>query len=344
MSRSVQRILFLADAGPRVGGGHVMRSLTLAEALRAKGAACAFAAGSEVARMLAAFAGPEIERLPGSDGDAEALTEAGLVAIGDWGAEWVVVDHYGLSAEQELRLRTAAGRLLAIDDLKRAHDADLVLDSNLGRAASDYPGVTALTGPAYTLIRPAFRDLRDIALMRREGQPDVSRVLVAMGLTDVDGITARVLAALQPVLGERQVDVVLGGSAVGLDRVLAMAEHDRRLEIHVDTRAMSALTAAADLAVGAGGSSTWERCCLGLPAITVVLADNQRANAAALEAAGATVALEAEAAAFEAKLPATFEALCADRDRLRALGGASAALCDGLGAERVAKRVLAVRT
>jgi len=136
---------------------------------------------------------------------------------------------------------------------------------------------------------------------------------------------------------------VLGGGAVGLDEVLAMAEGDRRLEIHVDTRAMSALTAAADLAIGAGGSSTWERCCLGLPAITVVLAENQRANAAALEAAGATVVLEAADAGFETELAATFQALCAGRERLRELSAASAALCDGLGAERVAKRVLAVR-
>src|SRR5690242_15333944 len=109
MTVAVQRILFLCNAGARVGGGHVMRSLTLAEALRAKGAVCAFAAGPEVARMLAAFAGPEIERLPGADGDAEAMTEAGLLAIDDWGARWVVVDHYGLSAAPEARLRAAAG-------------------------------------------------------------------------------------------------------------------------------------------------------------------------------------------------------------------------------------------
>lgn len=343
MSPAVQRILFLADAGAAVGGGHVMRCLTLAGALRARGAACAFVASPEVSRILAAFAGPEIERLQGFEGDAEALVRAGLVAIGDWEANLVVVDHYGVSAEQEARLRGAAGRLLAIDDLKRPHEADVVLDSNLGRGADDYPGVAVLAGPAHTLIRPAFRDLREIALMRRASQPGVSRVLVAMGLTDLDGITARVLTALQPVLGDRQVDVVLGGGAVGLDQVLALARADRRLEIHVDTRAMSALTAAADLAVGAGGSSTWERCCLGLPAITVVLADNQRANAAALEAEGATVTLEAGKAGFEADLAATFEGLCADRDHLAALGAASAKLCDGQGAERVAVKVLRLR-
>ncbi|HEY2658501.1 MAG TPA: UDP-2,4-diacetamido-2,4,6-trideoxy-beta-L-altropyranose hydrolase [Caulobacteraceae bacterium] len=341
MSPSVQRILFLADAGPLVGGGHVMRCLTLAGALRAKGAACAFAAGDEAAKVLGAFAGPEIERLAGSGEDARALVQSGLVAIGDWNPTWVVVDHYEVSAEQEGRLRQAAGRLLAIDDLRRVHDADLVLDSNFGRTEGDYPGVAALTGAAFTLIRPAFRDLREIALMRRGVQAGVSRVLVAMGLTDLDGITARVLRALRPVLGDRQVDVVLGAGAVGLDQVLAMARDDRRLEIHVSTQAMSALTAAADLAIGAGGSSTWERCCLGLPAITAVLADNQRANAAALEAAGATVVLEAADAGFEARLAGTFEALCGDDARLKALSAASAALCDGMGAERVAKRVLA---
>lgn len=343
MTPSIQRILFLCNAGPSVGGGHVMRCLTLAGALRARGAACAFVASPEVSRLLAAFAGPEIERLAGGGEDAEALTCDGLVAIADWDAGWVVVDHYGLDAEQEQRLRGLAGRLLAMDDLLRPHHADLVLDSNLGRTAHDYPGAEVLAGSDFTLIRPAFRDLRDVALMRRATQPDASRVLVAMGLTDVDGVTARVLAALQPVLGERQVDVVLGGGAAGLDKVLQMAESDRRLEVHVDTRAMSALTAAADLAVGAGGSSTWERCCLGLPAITVVLAENQRANAAALEAAGATVALDAGDPLFDSRLAWVFKALCADAKRLTELSFAAASLCDGMGAERAAAKMLRTR-
>ena len=341
MSRPVQRILFLADAGPRVGGGHVMRCLTLAGALRDKGAACAFVATPEVSRLLAAFAGPEIERLQGVGEDAEALARAGLTAIGDWDATWVVADHYGLSAAQERRLRLSAGRLLAIDDLRRSHDADLVLDTNLGRAPIDYRGSEVLAGPGYTLIRPAFGDLRQIALMNRSVQSGVGRVLIAMGLTDLDGITARVLRAILPVLGDRQADVVLGGGAAGLDEVMRLAHGDRRIEVHVDTRAMSALTAAADLAIGAGGSSTWERCCLGLPAITVVLAENQKANAAALEAAGATLSLNVADADFDARLADQFQALCADDTRLKAMASAAAGLCDGQGAVRVAQRMLA---
>lgn len=340
MSRRVQRILFLADAGPRVGGGHVMRCLTLAGALRDRGAACAFIATPEVNRLLAAFAGPDIERLQGIGEDAEALVRAGLTAIGDWDASWVVTDHYGVSAAQEGRLRRSAGRLLAIDDLRRGHDADLILDSNLGRAPADYPGAEVLAGPAYTLIRPAFGDLRRIALMNRSVQTGVGRVLIAMGLTDLDGITARALRAILPVLGDRQADVVLGGGAAGLDEVLRLAHGDRRIEVHVDTRAMSALTAAADLAIGAGGSSTWERCCLGLPAVTVVLADNQKANAEALEAAGATLALNAADADFDACLAEQFQALCADDARLKAMASAAAGLCDGQGAVRVAARLL----
>ncbi|QUD89938.1 UDP-2,4-diacetamido-2,4,6-trideoxy-beta-L-altropyranose hydrolase [Phenylobacterium montanum] len=343
MTSTPQRVLFLCNAGPSVGGGHVMRCLTLAGALKQRGASCAFVASPEVSPFLAAFAGPEIERLRGTGEEAETLTRDGLLAIADWDASWVVVDHYGLAAGQEARLRGLAGRLLAMDDLKRPHDADLVLDSNLGRSGEDYPGAVVLAGPDYTLIRPAFRDLRDVSLMRRASQPDVSRVLVAMGLTDVDGITARVLEAIQPVLGERQVDVVLGGSAAGLDRVLKLAEADRRLEVHVDTRAMSALTAAADLAVGAGGSSTWERCCLGLPSITAILAENQRANAQAMEAAGATVALDAADPLFDSRLASVFKALCSDAKRLTELSFHAALLCDGTGAEKVAAKMLGGR-
>jgi UDP-2,4-diacetamido-2,4,6-trideoxy-beta-L-altropyranose hydrolase len=338
--RSSPRVLFLPDAGARVGGGHVMRCLTLAGALGERGAACAFAVGPEGARLVEAFAPPGIERLPGADDDADRAVAAGLAAVAGWRATWLVVDHYGVSARQEARLRAAAGRLLALDDLKRTHDADLVLDSNLGRTAGDYPGQEVLAGPAFTLVRPAFRAQREEALARRARQGGVERVLVAMGLTDLMAITARVLEALQPALGARQVDVVLGAGAAGLEEARALAAEDRRLRIHIDTQAMAELTAAADLAVGAGGSSTWERCCLGLPTLTVILADNQRANAEVLAAAGAAVALEASDPDFPAKLAAAFTGLCANGERRRAMGAAAAALCDGLGAEMVAARML----
>ena len=332
------RVLFFADAGPLVGGGHVMRCLTLAEALAARGAACGFIAIPAAGPVLEVFAGPDIERIAVTGDSAEALA----AAAARWSASAMVIDHYGFECGHEARLRETVRPLLVLDDLRRRHDCDVVLDSNLGRAAGDYPGVEALIGPDYALVRPAFAALRETALARRALNDPPRRLLVSLGLTDVGGITARVIENLLPSLGDLTLDVVLGAGAPSLERLQALAASDARVRLHVNAQDMPALTAEADLAIGAGGSSTWERGCLGLPTIALVLADNQRPNALALEAAGASVVIEAGAEDFENQLRTAVRDLVGDEAARQAMSQAAAALCDGQGAGRVADRLLSM--
>ncbi|WP_297516190.1 UDP-2,4-diacetamido-2,4,6-trideoxy-beta-L-altropyranose hydrolase [uncultured Caulobacter sp.] len=317
------RVLFVCAAGPRVGGGHVMRSLTLARALATRGATCAFRASPEVEQVLAAF-GPDMPVTDRED-DADAL----------------VFDSYALTADDHRAV--ARGRpTLVIDDLAdRPLAADLVLDSGPARAAADYAdlvpeGATLLLGPRYAPVRPAFAELRAAALARRAERGPVRRILVSLGLTDVGGVTGRVLDLLRPIAGEARLDVVVGGGAPSLPALWDLAAKDRRVVLHVDTQHMPELVLDADLAIGAGGSTTWERCVLALPALTLILADNQVAAARALEAAGVTPCLDVAAQNFETRFVATAEGLLTDAEARAALSTASAKVCDGLGAERVA--------
>ena len=336
------RILFLADAGPAVGGGHVMRCLTLAQALRRAGAECAFVAASAVAGVLDVFADEGIGRLNLADAPLAALVPRTALAAKAWRADAVVVDHYGVNRSMEAMLESRV--LVVMDDLRRGHDATLVLDSNLGRGPEDYPGIEALLGPRFALVRPEFGNFREAALLRRADTAGPARLLIALGLTDVGGITARVLAALAGDLGGWQVDVVVGAAAPSLAALTAQAKRDPRIALHIDTRQMAALTARADLAIGAGGSSTWERCCLGLPTITVVLADNQRDNAVALGEEGASLVVFPlpTGEVFQDQLRAAFLRLGADAALRAEMSRAAAALCDGRGADRVAERVMAL--
>ncbi|MBO9543540.1 UDP-2,4-diacetamido-2,4,6-trideoxy-beta-L-altropyranose hydrolase [Caulobacter sp.] len=321
------RALFVCAAGPSVGGGHVMRSLTLARALEARGATCAFAATPEVAVVLDAFA-PDMAR---------ADTDEGFDAL--------VFDSYALTAQDHRAV--ARGRpTLVIDDLAdRRLAADLVLDAGPARKATDYAGLVPehaqlLLGPNYAPVRPAFADLRDEALARRAQRGPVRRILVSLGLTDVGGITGRVTRLLQPILGDARLDLVVGGGAPSLPDLWALAGDDPRIELHVDTQHMPQLVFDADLAIGAGGSTTWERCVLALPALTLILAENQVAAARALEAAGVTPCLEVGAADFEAAFVREVEGLLGSEDRRAALSAASATVCDGKGADRVAQTFL----
>ena len=306
-----------------------MRSLTLAGAFEARGATCAFLASPEVVKLLDAFA-PDMPR-----------------AENDEGFDALVFDSYALTADDHRAL--AKGRpTLVIDDLAdRPLAADLVLDSGPARTAEDYagllpPNAKLLLGPGYAPVRPAFAALRDAALVRRAERAPVRRILVSLGLTDVGGITGRVVALLRPIVGAVTLDVVLGGGASSLPELRALAAEDPRLRLHVDTQHMPELILDADLAIGAGGSTTWERCVLALPALTLILADNQIAAARALEAAGAAPCLPVDAPDFETAFVDTVLMLLNDPDKRAALSAAGAGVCDGRGAERAAEAFLAL--
>jgi UDP-2,4-diacetamido-2,4,6-trideoxy-beta-L-altropyranose hydrolase len=317
------RVVFLPDYGPAVGGGHVMRSLTLAAALSERGARCAFAVEGSTAGRVEAFAISDVDIWPT---DPDQWPETPAVAV---------LDNYAATADDERTLAARGVRVAALDDIGRAHDCDLVVDPALGRTAADYPGrARVLAGPAYALVRPEFTRV----------QPDRhgGRVLMSLGLTDVGGITAYVLARLLLVEGWTAVDVVLGAAAESLDYVREVAAHDPRVSLEVDSRHMALLLSRADLAIGAGGSSVWERACLSLPTLLLVLADNQAALGDELAAAGAALVLDARAAGFDDVFDQALARLLTDAGLRASLGAASHVLCDGQGAGRVADAVLAL--
>lgn len=336
------RVLFLADAGPTVGGGHVMRSLTLARALQDQGAACTFLAPPAVATVLDSF-GTDVERIAIDALDLPALID--VAADRALAFDAVVIDHYGLSAPDHRRI-AGTKPTLVIDDLAdRPLAADLVLDSGPARQAADYDGLIPpraelLLGPNHAPVRPAFGLLRKAALARRASAPPVRRILVSLGLTDVGAITGRVVDLMLPLTSEATLDVVLGSGAPSLPGLQALAARQPRLVLHVDSQDMPRLTLEADLAVGAGGSTSWERCVLALPTLLLVLADNQREASQALAEAEAVLALDVAAPDFAAAFTADLSRLLGDSQLRDRLSTASAAICDGHGAARAAERFL----
>ena len=315
-----------------------MRSLTLAGALANQGATYAFMGPPAVSALLDAFA-PGAARLAAASTEPRDLA----AAIGTEQFEAVVFDHYALS-ERDHRAMGQGRPVLVIDDLAdRPLGADVIVDSGPGRTAEDYEGLLPdgarlLLGPNFAPVRPEFAALRETALAWR-GEP-VQRILVSMGLTDVGGVTARVVERLRPRIGEAGLDIVLGAAAPSLAGLSKVARRDKRLSIHVDTPHMARLTAEADIAIGAAGSSTWERCTLGLPTLMLSLADNQRAAAHALAERGAALVVDLGARDFEAQFDRALMRLTLDADLRRRLAAASAEVCDGQGAQRTATAFL----
>ena len=314
------RIGFRADASVQIGTGHVMRCLTLADALRERGAQCRFFCRPHAGHLIDLIEqrGHHVAILPTLTGTYEPA--AGAPAHSAWlGADcatdaaatthaldpvrldWMVVDHYALDKHWEQALRPHCKRLMVIDDLAdRQHDCDVLLDQNLGRLAVDYrrlvpQGATLLTGPQFALLRPEFAQLRPVSLARR-ANPQLGSLLIAMGGVDKDNVTGQVLEALQTceLPDDLQITVVMGPKAPWLEQVKVQAALMRwPVRVLAGVSDMARVMTASDLAIGAAGGTSWERCCLGLPTLVLVLADNQLAGAMALQNTGAALAVEA---------------------------------------------------
>ncbi|MCU9948567.1 UDP-2,4-diacetamido-2,4,6-trideoxy-beta-L-altropyranose hydrolase [Pseudomonas sp. PDM13] len=347
------RVLFRADASLSLGYGHVMRCLTLAKALRELGADCHFASralrgglGARIAEdfplheLPATYAGEQTSGLAEAPiPEKEDLDHLGTVLEGQR-FDWVVLDHYGLGMQWERAARAFAPRLLAIDDLpQRRHCVNALLDQNLlADEAEAYPPsrgeelAVRLFGPGYALLRPEFARFRRKPRPAVDGKP---RLLLFFGGGEgsraLPGVVRELLSL--PV----SIDVVVGGASAALAELRALAAVEPALRLHVDTQEMAALMWHADLYLGAGGSVTWERACLGLPGVVAAFSENQVSIGLAGERAGIQRYLGmADALPGSAWRDAAAD-LLADTGVLHGMRTRAAALCDGAGAERVAR-------
>lgn len=332
------RILMRADARPELGGGHIMRCLSLARALEDRGASIAFACAPGSAELV-----PALSRAGYPVLDAANPGDTPFPATWREGPDAILVDLYDSTETDETGMRAIAPIIAAIEDLPdRTHDCDLFIDQGFGRDSRSYAGrVPAgsilLLGPNIVPLRPEFARLRERSIMRRRSSPGIDRLLIAMGLTDVGGITSRIVRTARQALPDCLIDVVIGPSASSRPELEILCAADPRLNLAVDVDDIADRMCAADLAIGAGGGTALERCVLGLPSIVIVLADNQRPAAGAFDALGAArmVPLDEN---FDATLLASLKSV--DQDTLASMSNAAAKVCDGQGASLIADTLL----
>ena len=349
-------IVFRVDASLQIGTGHVMRCLALADVLRGQGADCQFICREHAGHLAAqirrrgyathALRAPVEGGTPGiPSSDAPQLAHAQWLGttqqqdavecapiLAELHPDWLIVDHYALDTRWETALRPHYRKLMAVDDLAdRRHQCDLLLDQTFGRTVEDYrPWVpatcTVLCGSNFALLRPEFADLRAYSL-RRRAKPQLKHLLISMGGVDKDNSTAQVMKALElsDLPADCRISVVMGATAPWLADVRRQAVRmPWPVEVRVNVVDMAHLMADSDLAIGAAGSTAWERCCLGLPSIMRVLADNQRFIAEQLHEAGAAMVLD------QASFCSRIESL-----PLAQMSVSAARIVDGLGAARV---------
>ncbi|OXR47997.1 UDP-2,4-diacetamido-2,4,6-trideoxy-beta-L-altropyranose hydrolase [Pusillimonas sp. T2] len=350
-------VVFRADASVHIGTGHIMRCLTLADALRHRGLESAFICRDHTGHLMgiireqghAVYSLQADERHLGLSGHS-----AWLGATQEMDAkvcrpilerlrpQWLVVDHYALDECWEGLLHDCYNHLLVIDDLAdRRHQCSMLLDPNLGRVEGDYLPLTPsrctrLLGPRYALLRPEFSVLREYSALRRR-QATLRSLLVTMGGVDEKNVTCRVLKALEgaPLPVNCRITVIMGTTSPHLAEVGRLARVMRvPTEVLVGVRDMARCMAESDLCIGAAGGTAWERCCLGLPTLLLVLAENQIPGAAALVKAGAAEILELDRIKLD--LPLKISEIQRETTRLECMSGAGLAVTSGTGAWDVA--------
>jgi UDP-2,4-diacetamido-2,4,6-trideoxy-beta-L-altropyranose hydrolase len=343
-------LVIRADAGLKIGTGHVMRCLALAQSWRAEGGKVIFALAQSTPALDALLRSEKIDvsAIEGAPGSSEDARNVIRVAQG-CNADWFVVDGYHFDSAYQKQLQSFRP-LLTIDDngLLDYYAADLVLNQNAHACAPMYarcsPNTKLLMGPRYALLRDEFVGYRDWA---REIPERGTHLLLTMGGSDASNFTPRIL----PLLTERgadelQVRVVVGGSAenaIAVDDIAAKfsgqdssgRRFPARIEVLRDVRNMAPLMAWADLAISGAGTTCWEMCAMGLPAILVVVAKNQKFIAEKLTAIGAA---ENAGSADEidcSSLADLCQNLLASKDRRTALSQRAKQVVDGHGRERV---------
>lgn len=357
-------VAFRVDSSLKIGSGHLVRCLTLADGMKAQGVRTLFVCRELTGNLISLIRsrGHEIEVLPPPPESGKAADEPGpyhsfwlevparqdalesAAILSNRRIGWLIVDHYALDSRWQEKVRPAVARIMVIDDLAdRLHDCDLLLDATHGRNQEEYLNLAPrcrsfLVGSRHALLRPEFARYREEAMRKRFSLGRLKGILVCFGGMDPANLSSVALKGLESVEsgGPFEVDIVLGQMSPHYETICrAAAESPLKVKVYSYVDDIARLMVKADLSIGAAGTITWERCCLGLPSLACISAKNQETNIKTLSALGALKNLGRAASITERAIAEEVSELAADPERRRAMSERAFTVCDGRGLERV---------
>lgn len=357
-------IFLRVDSSLSIGTGHVVRCLNLANALRNTGAKCHFISKQHTGNVIPKIHchGFSVSIIPGAPEPENYIVDEkswlnatqaqdasdfiSLVEQASVKPDVIIVDHYSIDYEWEYSVKKQYPlvRLVVIDDLcNRPHYADVIIDQTFKRTPEEYGALNKangqiFSGTSYALINPAFVALSAKSIKRKKALQDPKSVLITMGGVDAQNVTEMILTWLNEneIIFFEKITIVMGRASPHQSAVREAAKHARLpVEVLVDVDTMPELMLEHDLAIGALGGTTWERCVMGLPAVNIAIADNQMTIAESLRSSGAIVLYA------NSLQPQTFTSALIDlithykEHMLLAMD-----ICDGHGISRVVQNIL----
>lgn len=357
------KVAFRVDASNHIGTGHVIRCLTLAAHLKDLAIDSIFlhrafpdhlghliTAGGYPTHLLEPLTwAPDRHASQGYKGwlatDVQTDASESAAILAKHPVDLLIVDHYSIDSEWEQILSSSVKAIVVLDDLaNRPHLASLLMDQTYGRQAAEYrnlvpAGCMLLTGTDYALLKKDFAALRQQSLERRKNSQDLSRILICMGGCDPDNFSARAVRAVQLSKLDTDIDIMISSRATHIESLKALASDHPRVSLYIDTPDVASLMSNADLAIGAGGTTSWERCCMGLPTIALSMASHQQLINGPLHDIGAILNFDNTSSDFEQRLCDMLLHLSRTPSSLENMTRAAKAVCDGNGASRVADAI-----
>jgi len=350
-------ILLRVDASSEIGTGHVMRCLALANEAKRRDWECIFVLRDPedgIAEYITSF-DHRVKKLISADGEKITYN---ATSHGDWlpvsqtqdanetlklicelDPDWIIVDHYALDAIWLSIVEKSNAKILVIDDLgDRELICDVLLDQNLGASAEKYYGKLPincglLLGPTFALLRSEFKDWRERSLEGRLNR-NLENILITMGGVDTSNYTLRTLKEISKsdYAMKCAFTVVVGGSYPHRKNLSEFLQTSKlKVSVLSNVKNMAQIMSESDLCIGAAGSTSWERCCLGLPTITFTIADNQIEIAEQLSQR--KVAIYSNLSNLLMDFERFFDV--SGKELQRSLSTNSHQICDGLGVTRV---------
>lgn len=350
------RIVIRVDASVFIGSGHVMRCLVLAKQLRSIGYEVLFATkpqkGDFVEYIIKhdfkvlKLKQPRKAIIPSTSDDYSAWlqgnwkNDADDFILNAKSADLVIVDHYGLGAlwEREISNKLSC-KIMVIDDLVREHYADLIIDQTYGRRSKEYsnknPKSIILAGSEFALISPEFKSMRD-KLNTKRTPKNYKNIFVSMGGIDSPNVTIKILEKLSEIKKkDLQTTVLLGNRSPHFKKIKDFCSGKNSITHIPFSNRMANLMSTQHIAIGAPGSTTWERACIGLPSILIPIAENQNVIAKNISKTGAVSLLDIDdiEESFHDTLRLIF-------NNWYSFHKASLKLCDGQGTTRVSQHII----
>ena len=333
-------IVFRVDSSSQMGVGHLMRCLTLADELEKQNHNATFICRKLKGNLIKSIEHRVLILPVDKDFQSDDLYLSWLGATQEQdakqtiqvihdNADLLIVDSYALDEVWHKQLKPHAKKIMVIDDLAdREFDCDVLLNQNLASKQGDYQGklpsdCELLLGCEYALLRPEFAAFRKRALEKRKKTQEIKNILISMGGSDKKNITYNVLQQLNDGFN---IVVVLSSASLHREMIMDYVK-GKNIEVIINADNMAELMLDADLAIGAGGSTSWERCCLGLPTLLFVTAENQKVIAENLERLGAVMIVRS--------LKDDLQMIVSNFDLWRTMSEKSQAICDGFGVKRI---------